>query len=83
DATASERLTSRELGSELEEGLKASAAKARLLEARVPADTVRVMTDRRPILDVAREVVAATGWVGEPTPVRLPVADHMGEHTVE
>jgi hypothetical protein len=63
DATAGERLAGRELGSELEQGLKASAYKARLLEEQAPADTVRVVTDGRPVVDIAREVVAATGWV--------------------
>lgn len=62
DATAGRRLAVRELGSELMEGLRASADKARLLEARTPADTVRVATDGRPVVDIAREVVAATGW---------------------
>lgn len=27
------------------------------------ADTVRVATDDRTVVDIAREVVAATGWV--------------------
>lgn len=63
DATAGERLAGRELGSELKQGPKASACKARLLEEQAPADTVRVVTDGRPVVDIAREVVAATGWV--------------------
>jgi hypothetical protein len=63
DATADTRLAGRELGSELEEGLKASAHKARLLDTRVPADTPRVATDRRSVPDIAREVVTLTGWV--------------------
>lgn len=68
DTTAGERLAARELGSELEEGLKASTDKARLLEAKVPPGTVRVMTDRRQVIDIAREVVDATGWGSEPVP---------------
>ncbi|MEV0221889.1 hypothetical protein [Streptomyces sp. NPDC050704] len=64
DATAAKRLKGRELGSELEQELKGSAHKARLLEERAPADTVRVATDDREVIDVAREVLAATGWVG-------------------
>jgi hypothetical protein len=63
DVTAGERLAGRELGSELEEGLEASAYKARLLDQQVSADTVRVVTDGRAVVDIAREVVAATGWV--------------------
>jgi hypothetical protein len=63
DAIASERLTGRELGSELQDGLKASVYKARLLDEHAPADTVRVVTDGRPVMDIAREVLAATGWI--------------------
>jgi hypothetical protein len=66
DATAGERLTGRELGSELEEGLRASAARARQLEARVAPDTLRVATDGRRVGDIARDVIAATGWAGGP-----------------
>ena len=62
DTTARARLTGRELGSELEDGLKASAARARLLDTGVPAETARVVTDGRSVVDIAREVVAATGW---------------------
>lgn len=40
-----------------------SARKARLLDERAPADTVRVATDDRAVTDIAREVVAATGWM--------------------
>ncbi|GAA4608005.1 hypothetical protein GCM10023195_30940 [Actinoallomurus liliacearum] len=64
DATAGRRLTGRELGSELRDELTASSRKARLLDAEAPADTVRVATDDRSVMDIAREVVAATGWIG-------------------
>ncbi|GGZ67057.1 hypothetical protein GCM10010344_37510 [Streptomyces bluensis] len=64
DATARERLVGREIGSELEKELAGSVRKARLLDRRAPAETVRVVTDGRPVVDIAREVVAATGWVG-------------------
>jgi hypothetical protein len=60
DVTAGKRLAGRELGSELEEGLKASAYEARLLDQQVSADTVRVVTDGRAVVDIAREVVAGT-----------------------
>ncbi|MFE6752330.1 AAA family ATPase [Streptomyces sp. NPDC057684] len=66
DATAAERLTARELGSELETELRGSARKARLLDERAPEDTVRVATDGRTVVDIAREVVAATGWTERP-----------------
>ncbi|MER5711432.1 hypothetical protein AB0B13_29065 [Streptomyces sp. NPDC042898] len=64
DVTTGERLAGRELGSELEQELKGSSRKARILDERAPADTVRVTTDGRPVVDIAREVVAATGWIG-------------------
>jgi hypothetical protein len=36
-------------------------------DERAPADTVRVATDDRAVTDIAREVVAATGWIpGDP-----------------
>ena len=62
DTTVGERLASRELGSELEQTLKSSAGKARLLDEQVPADAARIATDHRRVNDIAREVVAATGW---------------------
>lgn len=62
DETTEQRLTGRELGSELEQELRGSARKARMLDARAPADTLRVVTDGRTVIDIATEVVAATGW---------------------
>ncbi|MET9552432.1 AAA family ATPase [Streptomyces sp. NPDC006645] len=64
DTTTGRRLAGRELGSELDRELKASARKARLLDEGVVADTVRVVTDGRPVMDIAHDVVAATGWGG-------------------
>jgi hypothetical protein len=69
DATARERLTGRELGSELEHELRSSIRKARILDQRASAETVRVVTDGRLVADIAREVGAATGWAG-PHPSR-------------
>ncbi|MGW1790616.1 AAA family ATPase [Streptomyces tubercidicus] len=63
DATARERLTGRERGSELERELKNSVRKARILDEQAPADTVRVATDGRSVGDIARDVVGATGWL--------------------
>ncbi|WP_037905906.1 AAA family ATPase [Actinacidiphila yeochonensis] len=62
DATAGERPAARERGSGLEQEVANSRRKARLLDERAPADTVRVATDGRTVVDIAREVVAATGW---------------------
>ncbi|MFC8271437.1 AAA family ATPase [Streptomyces sp. NPDC057271] len=65
DATARERLTARELGSELKQELEGSARKARILEEQTPPGTVRVATDGRAVVDIAREVVGATGWLAD------------------
>ncbi len=66
DATADERLTDRELGSEWEEGVRSSVEKGRLLDEQAPADTVRVVTDGRAVVDIARDVASATGWTERP-----------------
>lgn len=52
----------REIGSELAN----SARKARLLDDRAPVDTIRVVTDGRSVVDIAEDVLAATGWVNRP-----------------
>ncbi len=62
DDTAGDRLRERELGSELDDGLRTSLTKARMLEERAPAGTVRVPTDGRTVPEIAADVVAATGW---------------------
>lgn len=62
DSTVEERLTARELGSELEQQLLRSAFMARRLEEQAAEGTRRVATDGRRIEDIAADVVAATGW---------------------
>ncbi|MGW7082470.1 hypothetical protein ACWGH2_03095 [Streptomyces sp. NPDC054871] len=62
DATVEERLTARELGSELEQQLRRSALMARRLEEHAADGTHRVATDGRRVADIAADVVAATGW---------------------
>ncbi|MGW2474682.1 AAA family ATPase [Streptomyces sp. NPDC001665] len=62
DATASQRLTGREVGSQLDHELRGSHRKARMLDEHAPADTARVETDGRTVPDIAREIVALTGW---------------------
>ncbi|UZJ31474.1 hypothetical protein [Streptomyces endophytica] len=62
DATTDERLTARELGSELDHERRSSARKARLLDERAHPDTLRVTTDDRTVPDIARDVLTATGW---------------------
>ncbi|MET9257673.1 hypothetical protein [Streptomyces sp. NPDC003717] len=64
DTTTLARLTGRERGSELEDEIRGSVRKARLLDERAPADAVRIATDGRSVPDLAREVVAATRWTG-------------------
>ncbi|WP_405855332.1 hypothetical protein OG407_04890 [Streptomyces sp. NBC_01515] len=49
--------------SELAHDLANSTRKARLLDQRAPVDTVRVVTDGRPVVKIAEDVLAATGWV--------------------
>ncbi|WP_274915811.1 hypothetical protein [Streptomyces sp. WZ-12] len=63
DATTKARLTGRERGSELAQELANSARKARMLDARVADDVLRVPTDGRSVPAVAADVVAAVGWV--------------------
>lgn len=63
DATTRERLTGRERGSELESELESSARKAWILDDRTPPDTVRVTTDGRSVIDIAREVLDAAKWL--------------------
>ncbi|GLP65418.1 hypothetical protein TUSST3_20380 [Streptomyces sp. TUS-ST3] len=63
DETAERRLTGRELGSELARELRGGVRKARMLDERAPAGTLRVVTDGRSVIDIAAEVTAATGWV--------------------
>lgn len=72
DATVGQRLTRRELGSELTQGLETSAARARLLDEQVPIHTLRIATDHRTVIDIAREVVAATGWIDRGADVPMP-----------
>lgn len=64
DATARRRLTAREIGSQLEPHVARGAAMARRLDAAAPASVVRIATDGRPVTDIAREVIAVTGWAG-------------------
>ncbi|MFE0132151.1 hypothetical protein ACFWY6_11330 [Streptomyces sp. NPDC059037] len=68
DATVEERLTARELGSELQQQLRRSAFMARHLERHVPEGTRRIATDGRPVGDIAADVVAATGWKSPESP---------------
>ncbi len=63
DATAHDRLSAREIGSQLDAHLRRSAAMAVRLENTAPPDVVRVPTDGRPVAEIARAVITATGWL--------------------
>ncbi|WP_171168962.1 adenylyl-sulfate kinase [Streptomyces sp. I05A-00742] len=60
--TAAARLGLRETGTQLAVHLERSARAARRLAEHAPPDTVTVATDGRSVLEVACEVVTATGW---------------------
>jgi hypothetical protein len=62
DATARHRLGAREIGSQLDAHLTRSAAMARHLETTAPSGVVRIPTDGRSVVDIARDVIAATNW---------------------
>ncbi|WP_430542092.1 hypothetical protein [Streptomyces roseofulvus] len=64
DETVRTRLTAREQGSEREREPARSARTAGVLERRAVAGTVRVATDGRGVGDIARDALAATGWLG-------------------
>ncbi|GGR17481.1 hypothetical protein [Streptomyces griseomycini] len=61
DVTVAERPAGRGRGSELEREVRKGLRTARLPEERTPADAVRVAADGGTVVDIAREVVAATG----------------------
>ncbi|ANW22171.1 hypothetical protein [Streptomyces clavuligerus] len=63
DATTRDRLERRETGSGLAEEIDNSIRKARLLDEQVSPGTTRVVTDGRAVGEIAREVVATTGWM--------------------
>ncbi|MGW6059742.1 hypothetical protein [Streptomyces sp. NPDC055189] len=68
DATVEERLTARELGSELEQQLRRSAFMAGHLQEHAADGTRRVATDGRRVGEIAADVVAATGWNSRKSP---------------
>jgi hypothetical protein len=65
DASAHQRLSRREIGSELNGHIEHSDLMARRLDKRAPAWVHRVTTDSRAITDIATEVIALTGWASE------------------
>jgi hypothetical protein len=65
DTTARERLSQREIGSELNWHIERSDLMARRLNKRAPAWVHRVPTDSRAVPDIAAEVISLTGWTDE------------------
>jgi gluconate kinase len=65
DATVLARLTSREVGGALERHLQRSSAMAAHLET-TASRISRISTDGRTVVDVAKDVVEATGWSTAP-----------------
>ena len=66
DETASARLSAREIGSQFDAHVHRSSAMARWLDKGAPLSVVRVPTDGRDVISIARDVVAATRWAGSP-----------------
>jgi hypothetical protein len=64
--TASARLSAREIGSQLDAHVHRSSTMARRLDKEAPSSVVRVPTDGRDVISIARDVVAATRWAGPP-----------------
>jgi predicted kinase len=62
DAVANQRLSGRETGSRYEDHVARGEAAAKHLEAAAPAWVVRLATDGRSVVEVARDVVGLTGW---------------------
>lgn len=68
DTTARQRLAQREIGSGLDLHIERSDLMARRLDRRAPAWVHRVVTDNRPLTDIAAETIALTRWAEEQPP---------------
>lgn len=66
DATARERLSAREIGSQFDAHVTRSADMAKYLEATAPSWVLRLPTDGRSVVDIARAAIAATSWSTHP-----------------
>ena len=62
DATTHQRLSGREIGSQLGAHLIRSAKMASYLETTAPASVHRIPTDGRRAVDIASDIITATGW---------------------
>jgi hypothetical protein len=66
DTTTHHRLSTREIGSQLDLHLQRSATMAARLEATAPPDVVRIPTDGRQADEIARDIITATNWLTQP-----------------
>ncbi|MEY9934382.1 hypothetical protein ABH926_009050 [Catenulispora sp. GP43] len=62
DDTARARLGGREIGSQLDAHITRGAKMAVHLETAAPAGVHRIPTDGRSAVDIARDIIATTGW---------------------
>jgi hypothetical protein len=67
DATIRDRLSAREIGTQLDAHLARSATMARHLETTAPPSVTRIPTDNRTITDIAHDIITATRWSAHPT----------------
>jgi len=63
DEIANQRLSGREIASQYEAHVARGAAAAKRLEAAAPSWVRRVQTDGKHIIDVAKDIIASTGWL--------------------
>lgn len=63
DETANRRLSAREIASQYEAHVARGTAAAKYLEATAAPWVRRVQTDRKSVVEVAKEVIALTGWL--------------------
>ena len=61
-STRSARLHQREIGSDLDRHLASSRRMAAYLEREAPRWVTRLPTDDRPVAEIARAVIALSGW---------------------
>ncbi|MEU5103246.1 MULTISPECIES: hypothetical protein [unclassified Streptomyces] len=62
EATVRDRLTQREIGSQLDAHIERSLRMARDLSEKAPAGTVRIPTDGRTVQEIALDVIQAAAW---------------------
>jgi predicted kinase len=63
DEIANQRLSGREIASQYEAHVARGTAAARYLQGAAPPWVLRVQTDGRSVIEVARDVVGRTGWL--------------------